>query len=630
MTILVPLALFALVSVPLVILLYLLKLRRIDKPISSTLLWRQSLEDLKANTPFQKLRRSLLLLLQLLVMILLALALARPALRFAGLEARSLIVLVDTSASMSSTDVSPTRLGYAKSQIQRIINDLGSGESMMLISFSESSQVLCPFTDDRRALSSSLESIQPTEEATDIQEAFRVALAAARAPARPEIYVFSDGAFPAPQLDQTPNVIIRFVTCGLRAENVGITAVGTRRDFEAEGRSQVTVAVQNSSSTDREFYVEVYGHPRQESGAGTPVVPDEGTLMDARSVSIPAGESTSLVLEDPGYYLSALEVRLEVDDDLPLDNRAFVVLPQKEAVKVLVITSGNYFLERALNVDPRTQVSAIASGDYISGQGYDLVVFDAFVPPRLGPGRYLFLGCVPPYPECSLGEQIDGPTVVDWDRLHPLTRYVELSNLTIKKTQFLHLPSWAKILIESHQTPLMALLETGPASSVIVGFDLYDSDWPLRASFPIFVMNLLDWFISTDPRATRLIETGDVLLLPAMETDLDATVRLPSGQMCEAHLRADEPTPFAETSEIGLYTVLPEEGEPLLYACNLVSPFETDTTPRRRFAAGMVEIEGATEIQERNREIWWSLAVCALLIFLLEWLVYTRRARYQV
>jgi hypothetical protein len=240
------------------------------------------------------------------------------------------------------------------------------------------------------------------------------------------------------------------------------------------------------------------------------------------------------------------------------------------------------------------------------------------------------MGSVPPYPECSLGEQIDAPTVLDWDRFHPLTRYVELSNLMVKKTPLLRLPSWAKVLVESQRTPLIALMQTGPTSSVVIGFDLYDSDWPLRASFPIFLMNLLDWFISTDPQSSRLIETGDVLVLPAEETDMDATVRLPSGEERAAHLRADEPTPFADTSEIGLYTVTSKEGEPLLYACNLASPSETDTTPRRQFTAGMTEIQGISEIQPRNREIWWSLAVCALLLFLLEWLVYTRRARYGI
>ncbi|MFH1738722.1 MAG: BatA and WFA domain-containing protein [bacterium] len=620
MTVLAPLALFFLISVPFVILLYLLKLRRIDKPISSTLLWRQSLEDLKANTPFQKLRTSLLLLLQLLVLIFLSIALARPALRYVGLEARSLIVLLDTSASMSCTDVSPSRLEHAKKQIQTMIDDLAGRESMMLITFSQGSQVLCPFTNDRRALTQTLRPVETTDQSTDIEEAFGMALAAARSQTHPEIYVFSDGGFPSLKLDQEPEAPIRFVSCGSRGENVGITAVGTRRDFDAEGRYQITATIRNSSSAPQELYVEVYALASEEGEK----------LIDAREVSIDAGESKAVILEDPGYYVNALEIRLAVDDDLSVDNRAFVILPRKEAVKVLVVSTGSFFLERALNIDPRTAVSVIAPNEYISGTGYDLVVFDGYSPPRLGPGRYLFMACAPPYPDCSLGEQIERPVVIDWDRLHPLTRYLELSNLIINKTQVLNLPSWAKVLVESHQTPLMALMETGSTSSVIIGFDLYDSDWPLRASFPILFMNLLDWFISTDPWTMRLFSTGDVILLPPMEAETDAAVRLPSGQLRGVRLHADEATPFADTSEAGLYALLPQEGDPLFYACNLTAPSESDTTPRTRFSTGTADIEAEPEIGERNREIWWPLAVCALILFLVEWLVYTRRARYGI
>ncbi len=626
MSILAPLALFFLLSVPLTILLYLLKLRRTDKPISSTLLWRQSIEDLKANTPFQKLRSNLLLFLQILIFILLAFAIARPTLRLSGLETGSLIVLIDTSASMSSTDVAPSRLEYAKNQVRRLINNLGRGESMMLISFSSGSQVVSPFTNDRRNLAQSLNSISPTEQPTDITEALGMAYAAARTQVRSEILILSDGVFHEPELDQSTDIPIRFVTCGTRSDNVGITAVGTRRNFEIQGQYQLTITVQNSSPTQREMYVEIYGR----SLSAAEDQEERAELLDARSLTVPAGESSSLVIDDPGYFSSLLELRLDVQDDLSVDNRAYVVLPQKQAVKVLVVSSGGYFLQRALNVDPRSVISTISPGDYISNRGYDLVVFDHFVPARLGPGRYVFIGCVPPFPECSLGGEIQTPLVVDWNRIHPLTRYAQMNNLTIQKANKLNLPSWAEVLVEARETPLIALLQSGATTSLIVGFDFYDSDWPLRASFPIFFSNLLDWFIATDPESMRMVYTGDVFLIPAVETGPYATVRTPSGEEREIQLSGEEPTPFASTLQTGFYEVSIQNQDALVYACNLADFEETAVMPQRRLSAGLVEIEGFAEIEERNREIWWPVAFCALLVFLLEWLVYTRRARYGI
>ena len=74
--------LFALLSAaiigPIIVAMYLLKLRREDRRVSSTFLWQRIVRDVEANAPWQKLRRNLLLLLQLLLLLLLALALARP------------------------------------------------------------------------------------------------------------------------------------------------------------------------------------------------------------------------------------------------------------------------------------------------------------------------------------------------------------------------------------------------------------------------------------------------------------------------------------------------------------------------------------------------------------------------
>jgi polyferredoxin len=59
----------------------MLKLRRTQTRVSSTMLWEKILRDKQANTPWQKLKRNLLLLLQLLILAALVFALARPALR---------------------------------------------------------------------------------------------------------------------------------------------------------------------------------------------------------------------------------------------------------------------------------------------------------------------------------------------------------------------------------------------------------------------------------------------------------------------------------------------------------------------------------------------------------------------
>src|SRR4051812_552652 len=85
-----------------VVILHMLKMKRREVDISNSLLWKKAIEDLRANAPFQKLRKSLLLLLQLLAVVALAIALGRPVKRMAKEEGRRIAILVDVSASMGS------------------------------------------------------------------------------------------------------------------------------------------------------------------------------------------------------------------------------------------------------------------------------------------------------------------------------------------------------------------------------------------------------------------------------------------------------------------------------------------------------------------------------------------------
>src|SRR3954466_3329949 len=93
------------IAVPALLVLYFLKLRRRELPVSSTLLWRKAVQDLQVNSPFQKLRKNLLLLLQLLCLLALCLALARPVANFKQGAGKLTVILIDRSGSMAAKDV---------------------------------------------------------------------------------------------------------------------------------------------------------------------------------------------------------------------------------------------------------------------------------------------------------------------------------------------------------------------------------------------------------------------------------------------------------------------------------------------------------------------------------------------
>src|SRR3954470_11600939 len=104
-----------LLAVP-IVLLYVLRQKRPDVAVSSTLLWSKALADMRASTPFQKLRRNLLLLLQLLILAALVLTLMRPIIQASASQTQAGVIVIDATASMQAHDggAAESRLDRAK------------------------------------------------------------------------------------------------------------------------------------------------------------------------------------------------------------------------------------------------------------------------------------------------------------------------------------------------------------------------------------------------------------------------------------------------------------------------------------------------------------------------------------
>ncbi|MBZ0275371.1 MAG: VWA domain-containing protein, partial [Anaerolineae bacterium] len=168
MSFLTPLALLgALLGIP-ILLLYMLRLRRREVMVSSTFLWQQVVQDNEANTPWQRLRRNILLLLQLLILALLVFALARPFIVVPAVTAGQVELLLDASASMNATDINgQSRFEEAKRQALAILDTLAAEDTMTVIRVADVPEVIAPATGDRLTLRQAISSAQPGDSAGD-------------------------------------------------------------------------------------------------------------------------------------------------------------------------------------------------------------------------------------------------------------------------------------------------------------------------------------------------------------------------------------------------------------------------------------------------------------------------------
>src|SRR5438445_7865499 len=126
MSFLAPAAAVLALTLPAILALYFLKIRRPTRIVPALHLWPNQIRDRQANVPWQRLRPSWLLFLQLLAAAVLVVAALQPALPAGAALARHSIVLIDSSASMQATDVAPSRLDVAKSQVGTLIDQLGT------------------------------------------------------------------------------------------------------------------------------------------------------------------------------------------------------------------------------------------------------------------------------------------------------------------------------------------------------------------------------------------------------------------------------------------------------------------------------------------------------------------------
>jgi Ca-activated chloride channel homolog len=595
-------------AVPL-LLLYFLKVRRRQVPVSSLLLWQAALRDREASTFFQRLQRDPLLILQILALLALTVALARPAVTVMGQGAKRVAIVMDTSASMKATDVSPSRFVQAQRAALGLLGRLGEGAEVMVIEAGVQPKVLVPFTREHDRVASALRSMEGHDLPNRLAEGLRTARALVGPDPRAEIHVFTDGAHPEAAQAQGDDVRVRWTGVGRRSHNVGITSLAVRRNYFGNYNSQAFFSVGNFSTEPQTFSLRL--------------TLDDETLTE-RTLTLDPQVRRAIVVPFSEQRGGVLKLRLDVSDDLDADNVAYAVIPAPRTLSVLLVSPGNLFLEKVLHTDPQVKLEVRKPDAYQGGmEGFDVVVVDSVSPPKLGNGRFVLVNTVPGDVPLEVLGRLDNPTIMDWDRTHPIMRQIDFAKVTIEDAMRVRPLAAGKTLVEAVGGPLIYALEERDRKALFFGFDLFRTDFPLRVAFPLILSKGLRWLspVGLDQSSLQL-QAGQPILLPVEHGVTTATVRTPSGRSVRAQVNRGMAS-FTETDEVGVYTVVTGRGETKV-AVNLMNADESDLTPQPvpTFVEGARPESPPVLIQ---RELWPFFVMLALLLFALEGFLYWRR-----
>ncbi len=602
--------------------LYILKLKRRAVVVPFSPLWDRILGDKNASSLFSKLRRLLSLLLQLALLALLLLSLGDPKPEVRALHGRTMVVLVDASASMQAMDVLPSRFEVARQKVTEIVSSMSATDRALVAQVDVSVTPLGPLTSDRSALLSMASELRPTESRIDPARALRFAADSLRGYEHPEIVIISDGHFPIPDdpalRSSLANVDVKYVAVGSAGANVGITQFSVRRYPLDKARYEVMLEVTNASSTPADVELRLLG---------------DGIVVDITKLRLAANERL------PRFYpnLSGASQRLEAQllplagtiDNLLADNRAFALLPERRRAKVTVVTEGNTYLEAALLLDEYLEVTELTPRKFAergSPPGTEIVIFDRVTPLSQPSMHAMYIDPQGDGSPVKIGRELKSPGFDKVDHKHPIVRYLSLDDVNVAKGHALTPALGDKTVGSSEGNAILVAGTRGAHKFVAVGFDLRESDLPLRIAWPLFLMNTLQWFSDEEANYLSSFRTGDVWRVSIPGTASRAKLSHPDGRI--ETVAVHEGRAVLEGTRAGFFSLLLEtpDATPILFAANLSDEQETHIAPEGPPKIGDREAVPLSIVRAPVQQaVWVYLLIAAILVTAFEWITYHRR-----
>lgn len=655
---------------PLIVSLYFLKLKRSPIDVPSTYLWRKTIEDSHVNSLWQRLRRSVLLLLQLLFVAAIIFACLRPGWSSSQNIGQRSILLIDNSASMTATDVTPSRLDVAKAKAKEIVRSMTGNDVAMVIAFSDRADVQQGFTGDRNRLIAAIDNIPATSRTTDLNEAMRAAAGLANpgrvsfdgmndiqvAEALPAtVNLFSDGGFLSLADFNLGNLSVRYVPIGnAKISNVAIEAFSILRNEERPDEIQAYARVAS------------YGEKALEVGASLYL---DDALIDAVKINIEPNKEAGVTfdLASTDTTRGVFRLVLDHDDQLLVDNAAYAATRPVKPGSVLLVTSGNKPLQKSVEtsavqsianlkiVDPSVLLDEAESERLFQSGDVDLVIFDQCQPQRMPAANTLMIGAKPPNGGWSLGEKTGPVNLIDLDRTHPMMEFLELGSVGIVEGQAVTPPEGGKVLMRADIGAVFAIAPRGPYQDAVLGFGIVrqsdkgtelNTDWVRKRSFPLFIYGCIDFLSGgVTQEAAMTVQPGQPLSLLLPNRFSGFSVVAPDGIKSTI-----EPTPggqhvFTATESIGVYrvqasnqasaasddTVLSNTDSQAanktidVFTSNLFSPRESNIATVPDLSIGGEKITGLVGKSPTRIEYWRWLLSAGLCVVVFEWFVYHRR-----
>jgi hypothetical protein len=455
------------------------------------------------------------------------------------------------------------------------------------------------------------------------------------------LYIYSDGGFATKPKFKLGNLEPIYVkVAGDEQKNLAIGHFSTDVNPEKPGKIEAFARIENFSPDEATVEASLLLN---------------GTLLDAQKITVPPrGErglpgASGAKFEMQEIESGILKLSIDAKDNLPVDNAAYAVVNLPRPAKVLVITPGNDALELALGTDEAKKIadiflsepSVLTKPEYetqAADGAYDLIIYDQCAPKTMPACNTLFIGALPPAEWKAKGPKQGPPLVIDTDQVHPLTQLVQMGNVKIVEATPLAGPPATVTLIDADIGPIYAVGPRAGYEDAVLGFPIVsitadgakevNTDWPIRRSFPVFVMNAIKYLGGVrSSLAAPSTKPGQPAILRTMAPVPTVQVQSPRGDQFEIPRETQNTYIFGRTDELGVYDVREGSGQKVSqqFAVNLFDTRESDLAPAETIEIEHEVVQAQEGRQAARKELWKWLVLGAIGVLLFEWYIYNRR-----
>ena len=547
MSFLQPLGLLGLIGVPIIIIIYIIKSRFVQKPVASTFIWKRSLKYVKRKIPLSIIL-SLLLILQILTVVAASLAIARPTVK--PFKSNEEILILDASASMQSSFEGKTRFEAAKEKILEEAEGIGSNNRISVILAGTKAETIIERSEDKINIRYELEDITCTDGDADVEGALELASKIQELNAGATIKLITDKDY----------------------ENVeGLEVVNIARTGEYNV-SILNVTDEQLLTGDYQFTAEVVSYGRgTECAIGIYIDDDDNdetplVLLGSKNIILPNTNmnegGTVNVIFTPNKLLeetetqivvpidniqSYKEVKVVIEDDggIETDNEYYLYSLEKTIPKILFVSSkfkttgdgavdvnkptslyvalsSNGYVPRSDDMFKSVEAALQAKGEL---KGYDLYIFEGVEPPEgedFPTDGAVWLLNPSSIPSAVSGvameqETVDGDftmilaSMSQTNTYQTITKNLDCQVGVGRYKPMTHGGNFEKIFSCNGNEACLIAGTSGGVRMVVTSFDFNYSSWPVKITDYILLINNLVTYSIPDVLPSRDFEIGQIV-----------------------------------------------------------------------------------------------------------------------